>query len=145
MASWYRTGIRAVMDGSVNLLTSEIKVSLVKGTYNPSVSHSSFATSVAGSETSGTGYSAQTLSGKTVALDSKSRATFDAADAVWSGLTADFRYVVIYSGDVLLGWLDLGAQTVVNKDLTLKWETWEQNIVSGESELFHGLLRGVTG
>lgn len=145
MASWYRTGIRAVMDGSVNLLTSEIKVSLVKSTYNPSATHSSFATSVAGNETSGTGYSAKTLSGKTVDLDEKGRATFDAADAVWSGLTADFRYVVIYSGDVLLGWLDLGAQSVVNKDMTLKWENYEQNIVTGESTLFHGLLRGITG
>ena len=144
MASWYRAGIRAVMDGSVNLLTDEIKVALVKGTYSPSTSHSSFATSVAGDETSGTGYSAQTLSGKTVAVDGKGRVVFDAADAVWPGLTADFRYVVIYSGSTLLGWLDLGAQSVVNKDMTLKWETLEQDIMGG-METFHGLLRGITG
>ena len=145
MASWYRAGIRAVMDGSVNLLTSEIKVALVKSTYTPSVSHSSFATSVAGHETSGTGYSAQTLTGKTVSVDGKGRAVFDAADAVWTGLTADFRYVVIYSGSTLLGWLDLGAQSVVNKDMTLKWETSEEDIINGGMETFHGLLRGIAG
>lgn len=146
MASWYSAGIKAVMDGSVSLLNNDIKVALVKDTYTPAVSHSSFATSVAGHETSGAGYSAKSLSGKTVALDSNGRAVFDADDAVWSALTANFRYVVIYSGNVLIGWLDLGEQSVVNKDMTMKWETATKHPMFNEWIVTAtGLLRGAGG
>lgn len=143
MASWYTAGLKAVMEGSVNLLSDTVNVALVKGTYSPSKSHASFAASVASHEASGAGYTAGgvELTGKSVGAQSN-KVTFDAADTVFNGLTADFRYVVIYSGDTLLGYMDLGAQSIQNKNLTIKWEYSVEDPITGEIESDSGLLRG---
>lgn len=144
MASWYTSGLKAVMEGSVNLSTATVKVALVGSGYTPSKAHTSFATDVASQETTGAGYTAGgvTLTGKAFVV-SGNEVTFDAADSVFNGLTASFRYAVIYSGDTLLGYMDLGSKTITNKNLTIKWEYTTRNPITNEIEdQGSGLLKG---
>lgn len=55
-----------------------------------------------------------------------------AANSTWTNLTATFRYAVIWvntagasTTDPLLGYVDLGAQTIAGVDFTIAWNATE--------------------
>lgn len=110
-----------VANGTIDLDTSAVYASLHTSAYTPSRSHT-VGSSISGSEVSHAGYTAGgvVLSGKTVALsgtDTKWSATIPAITP--TGTSMACRYMIlrkgsgaIVAGDELIGYIDLGAQTI---------------------------------
>lgn len=92
---WTNGGLKRVLEGSLNLTSTTLKVMLLNSAYLPDPDHE-FVASLTTYELSGTGYVAgfgnsgrKTLASKVFAKDDTNDcATMDATDPVWTG--ADF-------------------------------------------------------
>ena len=112
----------------VDWVTDTIKGALVTSSYTPDQDVHDFWDDVSANEVAnGSGYTTGgiTLGTKSVSYISGSNKTaLIAADLVWTALTKTFRYLVIYkdtgvaSASPLLGYVDLGAQTITGVDFT---------------------------
>ncbi len=113
-------------------LTGTIDYSLHTATYAPAVDTDAFF-SAATNEVTGTNYTAGgvVLGTKTVTYDTATDETrMDAADAVWTTATiASIRYGVFWENtaganttDPLIGYHDLGAQSVTAANLTIQFD-----------------------
>jgi len=132
--TFYNTATKDILDGTIDLDTDTIKVSLHSSTYTPSVAHD-FYDDITNEMASGGGYTTggETLASTAVTTVTTNDAMYDAANVTWSSNAAGFstaRYAVIYkstgtdSTSPLLGYIDfVSNQDNVNNDLTIKWNT----------------------
>lgn len=130
----YNRAKKNLMDGTIDLDTSAIKVLLVTSAYTPDADHN-FVSQVSANElvnVSGTGYARKTLSSKTVTQDDTNNlAYFDAADLSYTAINAGTAKAAIVFYDtgsdataVLIAYIDqgFGAGVATNgSDLTLTW------------------------
>lgn len=149
---WYGTAINKMATKSINWTSDTIKVALVTSSYTPDQDTDATWSNVSANEVSGTGYTAggKTLASKTLTYDASTNTwVFDAADAVWTGLTATFRYAVIYdttATNALICYIDFGSNQVSTAtDTTLKWEYSVQDPITGDITTAQGLLKAVVG
>jgi hypothetical protein len=129
--TFYDTATKNILDGTIDLDTNTIKVSLHTSSYTPSVAHD-FLNDVS-NEVTGSNYTAGgvALASKAVTTVTTNDAKFDASDVTWSSHASGFstaRYAVIYkstgtaSTSNLVGYIDfVSNQDNVNNDLTIKW------------------------
>lgn len=95
-----------ILDGTIDLMAESLKVMLVTSVYVPDLAHEVLADvltspdpEVVAIASPSNGYTAggQELTGKAVSkTTSPPNAFFDAADLVWTDLTATFRYGILY-------------------------------------------------
>ena len=88
-----------ILDGSLDLETSTIKIALIKSLYTFDATDVNFTTEIQSEEIdTGNGY---TTGGETITTPAVTIAagvaTFDADDVTWAVLTATFRAAVIYA------------------------------------------------
>jgi hypothetical protein len=129
--SFYNNATKDILDGTIDLDSDTIKVSLHASTYTPAVTHDFFDDLT--NEVTGSNYTAggATLGSTAVTTVTTNDAMFDAADTTWSAHASGFstaRYAVIYkstgtdSTSPLIGYIDFTTdQDNVNNDLTIKW------------------------
>jgi len=129
--SFYNNATKDILDGTIDLDTDTIKVSLHASTYTPAATHDFFSDLT--NEVTGSNYTAggATLGSTAITTVTTNDAMFDAADATWSAHATGFstaRYAVIYkstgtaSTAPLVGYIDFTTdQDNVNNDLTIKW------------------------
>lgn len=132
----YNVGKTKIMNGGIDLLTSNIRVMLVDSGYTPDAddAHMGIASGPVAQELSGTGYTAdgELLSNKAVNQDdTNDRAEFDdTVDLTWTSIsagTADAAVVYYDSGTASTSWpicyIDTGGFPVVTNggDLTIQW------------------------
>jgi hypothetical protein len=132
--TFYNTATKDILDGTIDLDTDTIKVSLHSSTYTPSVAHD-FHDDITNEMASGGGYTTggETLGSTAVTTVTTNDAMYDAADVTWSSNASGFstaRYAVIYkstgtaSTSPLVGYIDfVSNQDNVNNDLTIQWNT----------------------
>jgi len=132
--TFYNTATKDILDGTIDLDTDTIKVSLHSSTYTPSVAHD-FYDDITNEMASGGGYTTggETLASTAVTTVTTNDAMYDAANVTWASNASGFstaRYAVIYkstgtdSTSPLLGYIDfVSNQDNVNNDLTIKWNT----------------------
>lgn len=119
----YPEGLRAIMDGTVDLDTADIRAMLVDATYTYNVAHDFLDDVVAGNRVG----TAQALASKAIITNGNSRA-LDAADTTWVGLTGDAVVAVILyvhnASDAaarLIAFIDGIAILPDGSDVTLRW------------------------
>ena len=129
----YNDGKMKLLDGSIDLDTDTIKVSLHTSAYSPDIDAHTFFSVMSNELSSSGGYTAggDALASKSVnADDTNDRAVFDAADLTWSALTPSsaFRYGVIYKDtgtaatSPLIAYIDFDAnQDPAGSDFTIQW------------------------
>jgi hypothetical protein len=103
----YSSFRKYVLDGTIDLDTDTLKLMLVTSDYVPSIAHDVLADVTASPSpevvavaSPSNGYTAggKALEGQVVSnTDSPSQGIFDANDVVWAGLTATFRYGILYA------------------------------------------------
>jgi len=103
----YSSFRKYIMDGTINLATDTIMLMLVTSSYTPSIAHDVLADVMASPDpevvaiaSPDNGYTdgGETLTTKAVTnTDSPSQGIFDADNVVWTGLTATFRYGILYA------------------------------------------------
>lgn len=114
----------------VDWATDTLKVALVTTSYTPDPDVDDFWNDVSANEVAtGSGYTTGgvTLGTKSVSLiTATNKVALIAADPSWTGLTKAFRYGVCYadtagasSTDPLLGYIDLGAQSLTASDFVI--------------------------
>lgn len=128
MAKLFNEALTSLIKGEIDYLNDTIKVALI--TDAPDIDNDTYFSDVSG-EASGSGYTAggETLASKTVTTDdTNDRSIADAADVQWTGLSATFRYIVVYqstgvdSTSRLLSYIDLGSsQTIDNGTYDITW------------------------
>lgn len=120
MAQLFNEALSSLVKSEIDWETDTIKVALF--TDAPDIDADQFLSDLTG-ETTGTGYTAggETLTSKTVTTDdTNDRAVVDAADVQWTGLSATFRYVVVYqdtgvsSTSRLITTIDTGSSQVID-------------------------------
>lgn len=145
---WYGKAAAAVATKKINLTSDDIKVMLVGSGYTPDLDAHGVKADVT-SEVTGTGYTAGGLSlaNKTLTQNTgTNRWKWDADDLSWTGITATFRYAVIYNNTdaskSLIAYVDFGSdQTATAQDLTVKWQYDEIDEYSEEIIATHyGIL-----
>jgi hypothetical protein len=109
----YNKFLQYIMDGTLDLNSNTIKLALVTSDYTPDPTHdvladvlSSPSPEVEAIESPSNGYTAggATVGNPAVTFtDSPIKGKFDADDAVWTGLTATFRYGILYASGTLNG------------------------------------------
>jgi hypothetical protein len=135
-SAWYNVGKDAVMDGTIDLLTTTLKLMLVSNSETFTINDANLA-AISNNEVTGTGYSGgfggtgrKTLGSKQVNLDtSNNRAEFDSTvDVTWSSVTigtvraAILCYEITSDTDSLpIAFLDLGDVVTNGGDLTIQW------------------------
>jgi len=122
--TFYDTATKNILDGTIDLDTNTIKVSLHTSSYTPSVAHD-FLNDVS-NEVTGSNYTAGgvALGSKAVTTVTTNDAKFDASDVTWSSHASGFstaRYAVIYKDTGTASSSNLSNQDNVNNDLTIKW------------------------
>lgn len=135
-SAWYNVGKDAVLDGTINFLTTTLKLMLVDDseTFN---SDDATLNLVSDNEVSGTGYTGgfggagrKTLGSKVVNIDqANDRAEADSTvDVTWSSISvgvvraAILCYEVTSDTDSIpIAFLDLGDVTTNGGDLTIQW------------------------
>lgn len=129
----YNDGKLGLLNGSIDLDSDTIKVSLHTSSYTPDIDNDNFFDDLSNELSASGGYTAggESLAAKIVtADDSNDRAVWDADDLTWSALTpsAAFRYGVIYqdtgapSTSALIAYLDFGAdQDPAGSDFKIQW------------------------
>lgn len=122
-AHWYPEGIDAVMTGTIDLDTSDLRVQPVDSGYTYNTAHDNFD-DVGAATRVGT---AQALTSKTI-IDNGNSRVLDAADLTFTALTGDpVNAIVIYlhtgteSTSRLLAYIDGLSITPDGSDVTLKW------------------------
>ena len=128
---FYNNATKDILDGTIDLDTDTIKVSLHASTYTPAATHDFFSDLT--NEVTGSNYTAGgvALGSTAVTTVTTNDAKFDAADATWSSHASGFstaRYAVIYKStgttttSPLVGYINFTTdQDNVNNDLTIKW------------------------
>lgn len=131
--TFYNSATKDILDGTIDLDSDTIKVSLHTSSYSPAATHDFFNDLT--NEVTGSNYTAggNTLGSTAVTTVTTNDAKFDAADVTWSSHASGFstaRYAVIYkstgtaSTSPLVGYIDFTTnQDNVNNDLTIKWNT----------------------
>lgn len=117
-----------VLLGEVDLVDDTLKVALIDSGWTQTVDGEVTYATVSGDELSGTGYSAggETLGTKSVTQeDANDRASFDAADTVWSSIDAGtpataFLYDDTHASDIGIAYWELTKPTN-GGDYTLQW------------------------
>lgn len=144
---WYGKAAQAVATKKIDLVNDDIKVMLVTSTYVPNQDTHGTLADITG-EASGTGYTAggKSLTGKTLVQDaSTNKWKWDADDLTWTTASVTFRYAVLYDDShtdkPLIGYADFGSnQTATNQDLTIKWEYFYQDEITGDITTSTGIL-----
>ena len=133
MASgWYNSGLRDVLDRTIDLVADTIKVILVTSTYVPDPDHN-FADDLT-NELSGTGYAGgyagsgrKTTATKSFDTDTvNNRVEFTFAGVTWTAINAGSPKYAILVKEItndaatrLVAYLDLGTVTTNGGDLTV--------------------------
>jgi len=96
---FYNNATKDILDGTIDLDTDTIKVSLHASTYTPAATHDFFSDLT--NEVTGSNYTAGgvALGSTAITTVTTNDAMFDAADATWSSHATGFdtaRYAVIY-------------------------------------------------
>lgn len=128
----YAKGLTGILNGDIDVLTDTLVAILVTSGYSLD-NDDDFVSDLtpASNELSGAGYSRATLASKAVAEDdTNNRATFDAADVVWTGINAGTAAAVVIAKNsgadatsVLIAYIDTGGFPVATNggDLTIQW------------------------
>jgi len=130
----YNSFKAGVMNGSIDLDTDDINVSLHTSSYTPDIDTDEFYSDITASEvTSENGYTTkgQSLASKTVSTDTTDdEGVFDAADVTWSSSTITARYAVIWKNtgtnttSPLIAYVDFAAdKTSDNGDFSVQWSS----------------------
>jgi hypothetical protein len=129
--TFYNNATKDILDGTIDLDSDTIKVSLHASSYSPAATHDFFNDLT--NEVTGSNYTAggNTLASTAVTTVTTNDAKFDASDVTWLSHASGFstaRYAVIYkstgtsSTSPLVGYIDfVSNQDNVNNDLTIKW------------------------
>lgn len=133
MASgWYNSGLRDVIDRTIDLASDTIKVILVTSSYTPDKDHA-FASSLT-NELSGTGYAGgfggggrKTIGSKAFSTDTTNdRVEFTFGGVTWTAINAGSPKYAILVKEItndaatrLIAYLDLGTVTTNGGDLTI--------------------------
>jgi hypothetical protein len=135
-SAWYNVGKDAVMDGTIDLLTTTLKLMLVdtNETFN---SDDATLDAISNNEVSGTGYTGgfggagrKTLASKVVNPDqANDRAEFDSTvDVTWSSISVGTVRAAILcwentadTDSIPIAFLDLGDVVTNGGDLTIQW------------------------
>lgn len=129
----YNDGKLWILNGSIDLDTDTVKVSLHTATYAPNIDNDNFFDDITNELAASGGYigGGETLIASIViADDSNDRAFWDADDLIWSTFTpsATFRYGVIYKDtgiantSALIAYIDFGAdQNPAGSDFKIQW------------------------
>ena len=129
----FNDGKMKILDGTIDLDTDTIKVSLHTSTYSPNIDTHTFFSDLTNELDASGGYTAggAALASRVVtADDTNDRGVFDAANLSWSALTpsAAFRYAVIYKDSglsttsPLIAYIDFGAdQNPAGSAFTILW------------------------
>lgn len=131
--SAYNDGKMKILDGTIDLDTDTIKVSLHTSAYSPNIDTHTFFSDLSNELAASGGYTAggEALASKAVSADdANDRGVFDAADLNWTALTpsAAFRYGVIYKDtgvaatSPLIAYINFGTdQDPAGSDFTIQW------------------------
>lgn len=112
----YKTGTFRIINRSINYVADTIRVALLDSSYSPNVTtHAALSDVVAHEITGQADYSRQTLSSKTLVMDSNGDTSFRAANISFgNSVSISARYAVLYAdlagadtGKWLLGYIDL--------------------------------------
>lgn len=139
-ANWYGSALLGQFSTTaarrVDWVTDSITVTLHTSTYTPNQDTHVFQSDLTNELANGNGYTTGgiVLSSKTTAYDTTSNETrLDAADVTWTfsgGVAKAFQYAVVWSNtagasttDPLLGYVNLGAQSVTDTTFTIQWDT----------------------
>lgn len=133
MASgWYNSGLRDVVDRTIDLAADTIKIILVTSSYTPDPDHD-FASDLT-NELSGTGYTGgfggggrKTIGSKAFETDTtNNRVEFTFGATTWTGINAGSPKYAILVKEItndaatrLIAYLDLGTVTTNGGDLTI--------------------------
>lgn len=132
-ASAYNDGKKKILDGTIDLNSDTITVSLHTSTYSPNIDAHTFFSDLTNELAASGGYTAggKELAGKLVSADdSNDRGVFDASDRIWPALTpsAGFRYGIIYKDtgvaatSPLIAYIDFGTdQDPAGSDFIIQW------------------------
>lgn len=123
-----------IMDGSIDLDTDNINVSLHTDAYTANIDTHVFYSDVTASEVAnGNGYTTKgvSLASKSVATDTTDdEGVFDAADVTWSSSTITARYAIIWKNtgtnttSPLIAYVDFGAnKTSDNGNFIITWSS----------------------
>lgn len=123
-----------IMDGSIDLDTDNINVSLHTSSYTPNIdTHTFYSDATASEVANGNGYTTKgvSLSSKAVSIDTTNDlAYFDAADVTWSTSTITARYALIWKNtgtntqSPLVGYVDFGSdKTSDNGNFVITWSS----------------------
>ena len=123
-----------IMDGSIDLDTDNINVSLHTNAYSANLDTNVFYSDVTGSEVaSATGYTTKgkSLTSLSVAVDTTDdEGVFDAADVTWSSSTITARYAIIWKNSgtnttsPLICYVDFGSdKTSDNGNFIITWSS----------------------
>jgi hypothetical protein len=134
MASgWYNSGLRDVLDRTIDLSADTIKIILVTSSYTPNKDHD-FADDLGANELSGTGYTGgfagsgrKTIGSKAFSTDTTNdRVEFTFGAVTWTAINAGSpKYAILVkeitndAASRLIGYLDLGTVTTNGGDLTV--------------------------
>ena len=123
---------RQANGNGIDFDTDTLKVALCTSSYTPNRDTHDFFDDVTNELGTGSGYTAggTTLTGKIVDLDAAGDfAYFDADDALWTALTATFRYAVCYKSTGVAGtsplifYVDFGAdESPAAIDFAIQWQ-----------------------
>lgn len=96
---WYGNALKHIMDGSLDMDTGAIKVTLATSSYTPDLDHE-FRSSCSTYEPSPSGdfvAGGTAVDSKAVTYDStNNRGVFDCADEAWTGATITARTAILY-------------------------------------------------
>lgn len=123
-----------IMDGSIDLDTDNINVSLHTSSLTPNIDTQTFYSDITASEvSSANGYTTKgvSLASKAVAIDTTDdEGTFDAADVTWSSSTITARYACIWKNtgtnttSPLIAYVDFGSdKTSDNGNFIITWSS----------------------
>jgi hypothetical protein len=123
-----------IMDGSIDLDTDNINVSLHTSAFSANIDTMTFYSDVTGTEVaSANGYTTKgkTLGSPVVSIDTTNDlAYFDAADLTWATSTITARYALIWKNSgtnttsPLVGYVDFGAdKTSDNGNFIITWSS----------------------
>jgi hypothetical protein len=123
-----------IMDGSIDLDTDNINVSLHTSALTPNIDNQTFYSDITASECTSTyNYTTkgQSLASKSVAIDTvDDEGTFDATDVTWSSSTITARYACVWKNtgvnatSPLIAYVDFGSdKTSDNGNFIITWSS----------------------
>jgi len=130
----YNSFKQKIMDGSIDLDTDNINVSLHTSAYTPNIdTHTFYSDATASEATNGNGYTTKGKSLASVAMSidtTNDLAYFDAADLTWSTSTITARYALIWKNSgtnttsPLVAYVDFGSdKTSDNGNFIITWSS----------------------